>query len=54
MIKPELIGVLTIRNKEDDLIAIVSTDMKTKNHVFYEVKKMGIDDIKALLEKSNE
>lgn len=54
MIKPELIGVLTIRDKENDLIAIVSTDMNSKNHIFYSVKKMGIDDIKSLLEKTNE
>lgn len=54
MIKPELIGVLTVSTNDDELIAVVHNDSKTHNQVFYSVKKMGVDEIKQLLEKANE
>lgn len=54
MIKPQLEGVLTIQDTDNNLIAVVHNDLHTRNQVFYSVKKMGIDDIKQLLEKANE
>lgn len=54
MIKPELVGVLTIQDKSNELVAVVYNDLKTRNQTFYSVKKMGVDDIKSLLEKANE
>ncbi len=53
MIKPELIGVLTVKDKGDELVAIVHNDEKTHHQVFYSVKKMGVEDIKQLLESAN-
>lgn len=52
MIKPELEGLLTIKDKEEELIAVVHNSKR--NQTFYSVKKMGVDEIKQLLEKANE
>jgi hypothetical protein len=47
---PELEGVLTVKNKDKQLIAIVHRDDKNSHQVFYKVTEMGVDDIKSLLE----
>lgn len=47
---PELEGVLTVKDKDGNLIAVVFNDMKKKSQVFYKVKECGAEDIKQLLE----
>lgn len=54
MIVPEFDGILTVKDSNGDLIAVIHRDEKSKHQVFYSVKEMGADDIKLLLEKSNE
>ena len=46
----ELIGVLTIKDKDENLIAIVYNDMKRRAQIFYKVEEMGVDEIKSLLD----
>lgn len=46
----ELEGVLTIKNKEKRLIAIVYNDMHKRSQVFYKVVECGAEDIKQLLD----
>lgn len=43
-------GVLTIKSKEGDLVAIGFNDMKKRSIILYSVKEMGIDDVKVLLD----
>jgi hypothetical protein len=47
---PELEGVLSIKDSEGNLIAIVYNDIKRKSQVFFTVKECGAEDIKMLLE----
>ena len=46
----ELEGVLTIKDKDNTLVAIVHNDLKRRAQVFYKVKECGAEDIKDLLE----
>lgn len=47
----ELEGVLTIRNKEKVLKAIVCNDIKKRSQIFYKVEECGMEDIKELLDE---
>ena len=47
----ELEGVLTIKNKEKILKAIVYNDMHKRSQVFYKVIECGAEDIKNLLDE---
>ena len=46
----ELEGVLTIKNKEGELVAMVYNDVKRRTQVFYKVSEAGAEDIKSLLD----
>ena len=47
----QLEGVLTIKNQEKDLIAIVYNDTVKRSQVFYKVTECGAEDIKQLLDQ---
>ena len=47
----QLVGVLTIKNQEGDLIAIVYNDTVKRSQVFYKVTECGAEDIKQLLDQ---
>lgn len=46
----ELEGVLTIKDKDKNLIAIVYNDLQKRSQVFFRVAECGAEDIKNLLE----
>lgn len=46
----ELEGVLTIKNKEGALVAIVYHNLKTHMPEIYGISKHGMDEVKSLLE----
>lgn len=48
---PELETVLTIKDKQGNLEAIVYCDMKKRSQIFHKVTECGAEEIKLLLEK---
>ncbi len=44
-------GVLTIKDKDGTLLAILFNDFKKRSQVFYSCKEMGAEDLKQLLDK---
>ena len=47
----ELEGILTLKDAQGTLIAIVYNDMKKKSQVFFKVSECGAEEIKSLLEQ---
>jgi hypothetical protein len=44
-------GVITIYDKQKNLIAIVLKDEATRNNIFFTTEKMSFDEIELLLKK---
>src|SRR3990167_5198575 len=41
--------VISILDKDGDLVAIIRKDMKSRKNVFYAVREMGMDELEILL-----
>lgn len=53
-IKTEKEGVITLFNKEGELIGVVRKDMVSRKNVFYTCSEMDFEQLEALFGKYNE